>query len=288
MKTKTSNSSLAKRALLVSVKISQWTGRKTDDKATDTVTRTHKTDSEAGSYTKRLLPNAEELQEVRAHATKIRKYFYDQTLPWMTDGSRIISAKNHLKFTSEIRKMTGDFQRAAKDFESAYPRLQAKAQAQLGSLYSAAEYPTHAEIKNKFKCEINVLPMPDVKDFRVEVSEGEKKAFVEKMKEVEAEAMRSVWERLHGVLKTAAEKLNDPGAIFRDSLVENVSELCDLLPALNVSDDPKLDAAREDIKKLISGNSLETLRTDKKARKDVAKKLKDVTDKMGAFMDGSK
>lgn len=284
MKKKISNSSLATRALLVSVKISQWTGRKTDDKATDTVTRTHKTDSEAGSYTKRLLPNAAELQEVRARATKIRKYFHDQTLPWMTDGSRIISAKNHLKFTTEIRKMTADFQRAAKDFEAAYPRLQAKAQAQLGTLYSAAEYPTHAEIKNKFKCEVNILPMPDEKDFRVEVSETEKKAFVEKMKEVEAEAMRSVWERLHGVLKTAAEKLNDPNAIFRDSLVENVTELCDLLPALNVSDDPKLDAAREDIKKLVSGHSLDTLRTDKKARKDVAKRLKDVTDKMGAFM----
>lgn len=282
------SSSLSQRALLVNVNISQWIGRKADKKATDTVMKAHKTDATAGSYNKRLLPGAKELEAVATISTQIRKYFYEQTLPWMTDGSRIISAKNHLPFASEIKKKMNEFESAVKDFEAAYPRLQAASQKTLGGLYNAGEYPSHSEIKGKFNCEVNYLPLPDVKDFRVEVSESEKRAFVEKMKQTESAAMRSVWERLHGVVKAAAEKLSSPDAIFRDSLLENVSELCDLLPALNVSDDSKLEDARKDLQKLVGGYSLDSLRADKSKRKEAAKKLKDVTDKMGAFMGGSK
>lgn len=282
--TKNKASALSQRALLVHINISQWTGRRADKQATDTVIKAHKTDSTAGGYTKRLLPGAKELEAVATIASQIRTYFYEQTLPWMTDGSRIISAKNHLKFAAEIRKMIAGFDSAVLDFEAAYPRLQAQAQKTLGGLYKGDEYPTPSEIKQKFKCEVSYLPLPDVKDFRVEVSESEKRAFVEKMKETESNAMRSVWERLHTVTRAAAEKLGAPDAIFRDSLLDNVKELCEMLPALNVSDDAKLDAAKKDIEKLINGYSPDALRADKSKRKDAAKKLKDVTDKMGAFM----
>lgn len=281
-------SSLSQRALLVHVNISQWTGRKTDKKATDTVIKAHKTDASAGSYTKRLLPGAKELEAVSTISTQIRKFFYENTLPWMSDGSRIISAKNHLKFSGEMRKLAAEFETAASDFEAAYPRLQNASQKILGNLYNAQEYPAHQEIRGKFKCETNYLPLPDVSDFRVEVSESEKRAFVEKIKETESAAMRSVWERLHEVVKAAAEKLASPDAIFRDSLLANVSEMCSLLPALNISEDSKLEDARKELEKLVGVYSADSLRADKKQRKDAAKKLQDVTDKMGAFMGGKK
>lgn len=286
-KSKQTESSLSTRALLVHINISQWAGRRTDKQATETVIKEHKTNLSAGSYNKRLLPNATELEAIATIASSIRKYFYEQTLPWMTDGSRIISAKNQMKFATEIRKMISEFETAVIDFESAYPRLQAAAQKTLGGLYNNGEYPSHATIKNKFKIEVNYMPLPDVKDFRVEVSEAEKKAFVDKIKETESAAMHEVWNRLHTVVKAAAEKLAEPDAIFRESLLENVRSMCDMLPALNVSDDEKLNQAKKDIEKLISGYSSNSLREDKSKRADAAKKLKSVTDKMGAFM-GSK
>lgn len=277
------NSSLSQRALLVNLNISQWVGRKSDRQATETVIKAHKTDESAGSYNKKLLPNAKELETVGTIASQIRKYFYEQTLPWMTDGSRIISAKNHLKFASEIRKMNAEFERAVSEFEAAYPRLQLEAQKKLGGLYKASEYPSHAEIKDRFKCEVSYLPLPDVKDFRIEISESEKKAFVKKLQETETNAMRDVWTRLHDVTRTAAERLAAPDAIFRDSLLENVRELCNLLPALNIADDAKLEAARRDIEKLLGGISADSLRADKSKRAESAKKLKEITDKMAAF-----
>ena len=274
---------LSQRGLLVQVTLRQWGARKLDKQATETVVKTHQTDTTAGGYTKKLLPNAAELQAVNLAAGQIRKYFHDNTLPWMSDGSRIISAKNHLKFMTEIRKMVAEFETHAKNFEDAYPSLQAQAQKTLGGLYRPGEYPSHAEIRGKFKCEVNVMPLPDVKDFRVEVSEAEKKQFVAKMKEVESEAMKSVYDRVQNVVRAAAEKLAEPDAVFRNSLLENVKEMCAILPALNISEDPKLEATRKELEKLVAGYDVENLRTDKTERSDAAKRLKAVQDKMAAF-----
>lgn len=273
---------LSQRALLVSVNISQWAGRRIDKRATETANLSHKASSTAGNYHKKLLPNAVELKEVSAIASKAREYFYTQTLPWMADGSRIISSKNYLPFVAEMRKIKADFDSAVKGFEAAYPRLKAEAVKQLGDLYDADEYPE--DIASKFKIETNYLPMPDVEDFRTEISDTEKREFLSKMREVEGAAMRDCWDRLHKVVKTAATKLAEPDAIFRDSLVENISEIVNLLPKLNITEDANLEKSRLEIEKLVAGLSPETLRVNSKERDKASKKLAEIESKMGAFM----
>jgi hypothetical protein len=278
------NNSLSSKALLVNVNISQWAARKKDQNATETVKKEYNTDETAGGYTKKLLPGASELDVIATVTAKIRKYFHTQTLPWMIDGSRIISAKNHLKFSTEFRKMRVEFDQAVSSFIAAYPSLQARAVTSLGTLYNAAEYPDVSEIAEKFKCEIAYLPLPDAKDFRIDISESEKKEFQEKMKQVENEAIKSVWERLYNVVKNASEKLNSPDAIFRDSLLENVTEICALLPVLNITDDQKLDGMKVELETLVKGlGSADSIRSDKGKRQKAAKALKDVTEKMSIF-----
>lgn len=281
-KIKAQSSGLSQRALLVAVNISQWAGRRLDKKATETVNLTHKTDATAGAYHKRLLPGAKELGEVQLVASQVRKYYYEQTLPWMSDGTRIISAKNYLKFVSDMRQMTTTFNNAVKDFEAAYPRLKTEAQKRLGDLYDASEYPD--DIKEKFSLEVSYIPLPDVKDFRVEISEAEKREFQRKMKQVESDAMRECWARLHGVVKTAAEKLARPDAIFRDSLIENITEVANLLPMLNISEDAKLESATKEVLDIVSKMSSETLRANVSERDKASKALSDIESRMGAFM----
>lgn len=278
--------SLSSKAMLVSVKISAWSGRKIDEKATDTANVAHGANALAGRYNKSLLPGATELQEVNQMASKARKYFHEQTLPWMADGSRIISSKNYLSFQTEMRKIQRDFSAAVKNFEAAYPKLQKEAAKSLGGLFNSDEYPD--SIAEKFSIDVKLLPMPDVKDFRVDVSENEKKRFMESMKEVENAAVKDCWERLHTVVKNAAEKLAKPDAIFRDSLLENVTEITELLPKLNITDDAELDKANEEVKKLVSGFKAEELRTDAKERSNASKELADIERKMGAIMSGYK
>ncbi len=280
--------SLSTKALLVYLSVSQWTGRKLDKRATRTVVDAHATKSNAGNYTKKLLPGAKELERVNALAGSMRKFFYEETLPWFSDGARIIASQNYLPFTKELAKRKAEFQDAVTEFISVYPSLQAEAQASLGNLYSPSDYPSPSRLASAFQCEISFMPLPAVQDFRTEVTASEKEAFLAKMKSVEAQAMADCWKRLYDVVQKAADKLASPEAIFRDSLLDNVTEICGLLPRLNVTDDPALEEARQKVETAIASMKPEALRDSSKDRQDSAAKLAEILRSMGAFMGGEK
>jgi hypothetical protein len=278
--------SLSTRALLVSVNISQWAARKLDRRATETANLAHKADTGAGNYHKKLLPGAKELEAVSTIASQARKFYYENTLPWMSDGTRIISSKNYLKFQTEMRKIKAEFDQAVKAFSAAYPQLKIDAEKRLGDLYDSSEYPEN--IEDKFNISVDFLPMPDSKDFRVAVSDAEKREFEKKMKAIETAAMRDAASRLFQVLKAATEKLKDPKAIFRDSLLENIAEISSLIPALNISNDSKLDQLSDDARALVDSIDTDTIRKDNNERDKARKALADIESRMGAFMGGLK
>lgn len=285
MKTGTiKKSTLAQRALLVSVNIRQWSGKKIDKKATDTANTAHKADATAGAYHKKLLPAARELELIGTIATQVRQVYYEHTLPWMNDGTRIISGKTYAKFQKAIREMKVEFDNAVKAFEAVYPELQKQSAAKLGGLYNSAEYPPN--IGEYFSFDVSFLPMPEAKDFRTAMSDQDKRVFEKKMKEVEAAAMRDASQRLLDVIKGATEKLKDPKGIFRDSLLENIAEVANMIPMLNISGDDTLDKISKDAKKLVDSIDTKAIRdkTDPTEREKATKALAAIESKMGAFM----
>jgi hypothetical protein len=64
--------------------------------------------------------------------------------------------------------------------------------------------------------------------------------------------------------------------IFRDSLVTNAVELCELLTKLNVTNDTKLENARKTLESLIVGVSPKDLREDEHMRLDVKSKVDEI------------
>lgn len=275
---------LSQNGILANLTISQWTGRKLDRKATGQVETSFSTQKQVGNFTKKLLPGAKELNLVKAISGETRKFFYENTLPWMSDGSRILSAKNYLDFTKEIRERKHAFDRAVTEFLSHYNDLRLQAKIKLGDLFNEKEYPSIESLRQSFKFDISFLPIPDVKDFRTEVLEGEKATFIQKMKEVENEAIKECYSRLKEVVERAAEKLNSPDAVFRDSLIQNVADICALLPRLNINEDSKLESTRLEVEKIVASISPDVCRDNATERDKAAKKLNDINDKMGAIM----
>lgn len=276
--------SLTKKALLANLKISQWTGRKLDKRANDTVETSYSTQSRVGNYTKKLLPGARELETVQKLASAIRAFFYEQSLPWYSDGSRIVAAQNYMDFTNEFRQRKNEFDNAVKDFIAEYPVLKEIARQKLGDLFLESEYPNASDLECTFSCEITFMPIPDVSDFRVNILDSEKDIFLKNMARIEKDAAHECWNRLHNVVSKAALRISDPKAVFRDSLIENIYEMCDLLPKLNVTDDPNLEKMRQEVEKTIAGISANDCRNIKTARQDAAQSLSSVMSKMSAFM----
>jgi hypothetical protein len=102
-----------------------------------------------------------------------------------------------------------------------------------------------------------------------------------------AEAVRKPWEDLHKQLLTLSEKLTDEqdanGEIskkrYYDSLLTNPVEMCQLLTKLNVTNDPKLEAARLDLEKALFGVDIEDVREYEHVRADVKSKVDAVINK---------
>jgi len=274
------------RALLVQLSISQWLARKYDKKATREVAVAHGTAMDVGRYNKSLLPMQNLLDNVHKKASLVREKYYKNTLPWGIDGTMMLPTSNYLQFMTEFRKEKAEWMQLVEDFVAEYPQLVANASNMLGGLYDPADYPTPSQIRNKFSMDMAVYPVPS-SDFRVEIASDELSRIQQdveaRVANAQAEAMKEVWQRLFDRVKHMAEKLSDPKAIFKNSMVEHAKELCSLLPRLNFADDPNLETLRQEVESKLLKHP-EALRNDPDLRSDTAAEARRIMAAMGSFM----
>jgi hypothetical protein len=151
----------------------------------------------------------------------------------------------------------------------------------LGELFDRGEYPEATSIASKFNLRYTIMPVPEVNDFRVDIGEQMKVEMQQEYQRayegrVEA-AMSDAWSRLHTTLEHMIDRLSgDDKKIFRDSLVDNALELTNLLTKLNVTNDPKLEQARQALERSLVHVSADDLRQSKGARDEVLAKVNQI------------
>jgi hypothetical protein len=277
---------LSDRALLVQLSISQWTARKLDKRATKEVTHRNSASDAAGRFNKALLPMNSLLDDVHKKSTAVRTAYYENTLPWGIDGAQILPTNNYLHFMTEFRQMKSEWQSLVDRFLNNYEYMVRDAARLLGNLYDANDYPPVEELRNKFKMDMAVYPVT-TSDFRVSIASDEltriQQDVERRVQEASQNAMQEAWSRLHTRVVNIVEKLSDPKAIFRDSLIENAREICALLPRLNLNDDPHLETMRQQVEASLLVHP-EILRTNPAVRQDTAVEAKKIMDAMSVFM----
>ena len=288
-------SQLSKKAMLVKLSISQWSTNKFDKKVTEAIHQSHKAGNDAGRYTKRLVAKST-VETIKKTANEARTFHYEQTLPWKDDGYRMLPSANYMDYTKEIRKLKSRFTRAVHDFVAQYPMAVTEAKKILNGMFDAADYPVPSDIQDKYDFVNEVLPLPDESDFRVSLQANEMSRIRRDMKrtieQAQKSAMDDLWNRLYKVVEHANERLKDPKAVFRDSLIDNARELVKLLPRLNVTNDKDLADMAKEVQKNIGQYQPDELRKSKKLRKKVAKSaegmLDDMANKMAGYTGGDK
>ena len=276
-------------AVLVDVNVSVWTGRKMDKKVSEEIDVAKNTKTKGGNYHKKLLAGAQQLEDIQKLVAGIRMWHYQQTLPWADSGARLLPMKNFFDYKATLGQFEQQFNTLVKKFLAEYPTLVSAAAFQLGDLFSVDEYPDAHKLEDKFRFRYVFMPVPEVGDFRVDMGEAGKqelKAQYEKFYEEKlSNAVKDAWDRLHECVKHMSEKLADTAnprvtkqgtvysQIFRDSLIENANELCGLLTKLNVTNDPKLEQARQELERVVNGKTAEALRDSDDLRRDTKAKV---------------
>lgn len=280
---------LSDRALLVQLNVSQWTARKLDKKATKEVADTNGAAREAGNYNKKLLPMSDSLANIHTMTGDIRREFYANTLPWGLENTHMLPTANYLSFMTTFRKRKSEWQAVVNKFLSDYPYLQTNAQRFLGKLYDPADYPDVNDLRHKFSMDLVVMPVP-TNDFRVQLADDELSTIhadiQRRVQESSGLAMKEAWQRLYSHVKLMSERLGNTEGRLYDSLFDNAIELCRILPRLNFSDDPNLEAMRQEVETKLVGHSKEAIKGSPVLRKQVADEAADIMARMGAFMGG--
>lgn len=284
---------LNEKAMLVRLSISQWSARKQDKRATRTIQDHYGTSEDAGRYSKALIAQ-EAIKAVSKTANAARTAHYEMTLPWNDDGARILPAAMFDEYSRKMRDHRAEFEAAVGDLVCNYSWLVSQARHDLNGLFDEADYPDETKIRGKYGFDVTVDPLPAAADFRVSLH-GDDVARIQadieaRTQAAQQKAMSDLWERLHKAVSHMAEKLSEPEAIFRDSLINNLCDLCQMLPRLNIANDPNLERLRREIEEKLCSYTPEELRQSKSnsmlntSRKDAASDAQAIVDKMAAYM----
>lgn len=277
---------LSNKAMLVSLNISSWTARRYDRKVTKKVEDEFNA-KDSGRFNK-ILISLDKIKGIQKVASEARDYHYEQTLPWGDNGTRILPSANYMTYTAHVRELKAKFELEVSAFLNVYPTLKEDAKVRLNGMYKAEDYPSVETIADKYSFRVSVLPLPDAEDFRVDLQEDEtgkiQREIESRVAEAQANAMKDLWNRLHEKVSRMADKLSDKNSIFRDTLIQNTIDLCNILPRLNITNDPKLEEMRREVENKLCGYAPQELRDNEHDRAMAAKDAQRILDSMSGYV----
>lgn len=278
---------LHERAMLVKLNISQWNTKKKDKRITRETNSFYGADQCAGYYSKSLI-GKDAIKTIQQTVNQSRTFHYENTLPWGDKGERLLPAKNYFDYTRRMREFSAEFDKVVREFLEVYPNLIIEAEYKLNKMFYRGDYPDTLQIQRRFNFTTEITPVPSGADFRVDLAQDEVDAIRQQIeiqtRTAQAEAMNDLWNRLYDVVHKMANKLDDKDAIFRDSLVDNIKNLTELLPKLNVAEDSALERMAKDIEKQLCKFSPKELRADPKTKQAVANEANAILEVMGCYM----
>lgn len=267
-------------AVLVKLSISIFPNTRQDRAITDHVKLTKALGNGAGKWVKYKLPD-ESLEPIRKFCGEVRAFHYLHTSIW-EDGQRLLSAKarpNHDgRFTDHFEPQ---FKKLVDEFCAQYPNWIEQARIMHGATFDSADYPELETIRGMFRINREYCPVPKPEHFNAEMKGMYGMALQALTEKKIGDAMADAWDRLIKPVQAMAEKLSSPDSIFRDSLVENVRQMVQIIPDLNLTNDGALKEAAEIIQAQLATLNVDTLRESKVDRKDAAEKAKALVAKFG-------
>jgi hypothetical protein len=269
--------SIASAAMLVELSICAWTARKKDKGASESVTNQAGAKANTATVNKSLLSGCDELTALQKFTAHTRNAHYAMTMPWSDSGLRLLPTAQYFEYHKAMTALQNEYDKLTATFLQAYAWEVTQAQVELGNLFNYDDYPSTDTVASKFGFRMNYIPIADVSDFRVAIGQETQDALKEHYAGYYGQqlqsAMNNIWQRTFTALQHMSTKLDytdkDKKNIFRDSLVENVLEMVDMLSICNVTQDPDMARMQRRLATALQGVTAEGLREDAGLRREV-------------------
>jgi hypothetical protein len=239
--------SIKNHALLVSLTVNKPQMTQKDDKATRDAEVANNAHG-AGQFRKDLYPK-HLVGPILTVESSARAYIERTTYMW-SRGEYLLPTSKFMEFTERMGKFQLEFDQCVTAFLNNWSNVLQQAQSAQGALFDPNAYPDLTDLKSDFRFRVNYRPVTDAHDFRVSLQEEELDTLRAEVEQATRESMEAVLKEPLQRLREVVAKLNEvtgktdrvvtnkkTGAvearppIFRDSVVENISEEISLLHA---------------------------------------------------------
>ena len=160
-------------------------------------------------------------------------------------------------------------------------------------MYDASLFPSVDDLDDLFYCDIEARPVPEAGDFRVAMSAEDKQKIATQIQHKNDQRVKEVttdlFDRTYDVVSNMVQRLEafDPdkkGAKLYGSLVDNVRDIAELLPSLNVGEDPRLEQLAKEIGLRLTEADTATLKKDEGKRKQVTDHAREIMNQIDDFI----
>lgn len=277
--------SIASAAMLGSLNVSVWEGRKKDKGIEQEIADNKGARSKrATSVHKHLFVDCPPLEAIKSLRGEARIWFNKCTLPWDDNGRRLIPTAIYFEIQQEMANYQSRFDALVNTFVRVYSTEISKQAFERGAMFNRDEYPKVEEIAGKFCFAINLTPVPMSGDFRVDIGNEALKELNDRC-ESDTQlrikgAMSDAWERVKAQVEWVHDRMvavleHDPNGVeeikeydddgnvikmevkkkrrpkLHESMLDQGLETCGLLRDLNVTNDPDLEEARRMLEKAL-------------------------------------
>jgi hypothetical protein len=276
--------SISGSAMLVELSIRNWAGRKLDKSASQKVTIDNRASTGVANVHKKLLGDCAELSAVIKFAGNARNAHYAMTMPWSDTGMRLLPTSRYFKYNEQMIALKAEYFTLVDTFLASYNWEITQAQVKLGDLFNPDEYPSVASLQSKFGFGYTYIPISEAKDWRIDIEAGAKEELAQHYQSYYQNqlhaAMADVNRRARDVAERMSERLDygdkETKKVFRDSLVNNVLEIVDLMDACNLTGDPVMRDNAQALRDALTGLDADDLREDHRLRRATKKAVDDV------------
>ena len=296
---------IKERTMLVHLKLSSCGFTKVDHEATGDILEQHSAGNNAGKFTKHLLPQ-EAIKPVNTIVNLIRTVNKQQTLPFDDSHWRLLTTDNYIGYLKVINELIVKLREQVEVLIDQFGHHKERAKSMLGGMYKETDYPTPDEIRGKYRIETDFRNVPSAGNFLVNLSDEHladiQNRIEESTKAKLADAQKDLWRQLLEVTKHFADtmakderEIKDKDGkvtgyrapLFKDTTLTNITRVTELVPKLNVTNDPELDQLAADINTALNGYSPVQLRQSSTTRAGAAAKGKAAVDRITKAMEGA-
>tara|TARA_R110000803_G_scaffold183137_4_gene245497 strand:- start:693 stop:1556 length:864 start_codon:yes stop_codon:yes gene_type:complete len=271
---------IANSAVLVRLNISVWGASKRNKDLENEVARGKNADPKAMRMYDNLMVGSTGHKDVQKHAANVRLWHTNMTLPWDERGYRLCPTSLFLDYKSQHNLKRAAFDSMLDTFRVKYFSYRETARQYRGDMFNENDYPPVEEVMSKFAWNFVVAPVPESGHLCIDLPEQEmqelRQSCDEEVERKVAEAAKENEKRLLKELQGISAKCTDTGdddeddkKRWHDTFVTNPIDLCRMLKHMNLSNDLKVEEARQRLEDVMAGKTKEMFKDSPTIRQEV-------------------